>query len=397
MDNLNENSKSNEQTSSKIVCETIDDPNDCINYGCEYKEFTAECNDVNKQDLLCKKSLFNPIHISDNIEVKIIDSFKDSEDYKNNYLLDNKEPSYLKIVKPDSYLIDYFKNYDPNYNYEPKSNNLVLGVNIINLFGEGYNMVVYDNKVHILIVHEFDTYIFYNITLIELDNIKILIDPWLNGELTFPPGDWLIKGVLAKAVEAPKNINFLLLTQGQPDHAHPETLNKIKKTVPVLASEAASKIVKGLGFNNVNTLKPGDTFTYNNLKILATSGASVPNLENGYIIDHNLDSIYIEPHGFLDKEIKSRNIDLVITPVIDFALPIAGKFIKGKTVLPELIKLFSPSTILASTTGGDIKFSGLINSLINVEGSLDDIKILEGTKTNFINPKPLKQYVFEKD
>ena len=36
---------------------------------------------------------------------------------------------------------------------------------------------------------------------VEFDEIKILIDPWLNGDLTFPPGDWLIKGELAKEIE----------------------------------------------------------------------------------------------------------------------------------------------------------------------------------------------------
>ena len=135
---------------------------------------------------------------------------------------------------------------------------------------------------------------------------------------------------------------------------------------------------------------------YNKLTIRATAGASVPNLENGYIIDHNLDSVYIEPHGFIDKEIKPRNIDLVITPVIDFSLPIAGKFIKGKTVLPELLKLFNPSTLLASTTGGEITFSGILNNLINVDGSVDDIQLFNKINTNYINPIPLKKYVFKK-
>ena len=240
------------------------------------------------------------------------------------------------------------------------------------------------------------TYYGANGWLIEFDKIRILIDPWLNGELSFAPGDWLIKGVLAKEIDAPKDINLLLLTQGQPDHAHPPTLKKLNKSIPVVASQAACKVVIQMGFNNVNTLKPQETFTYNNLNIQATSGASVPNIENGYIIDHNLDSIYIEPHGYLDKKIKPRNIDLVITPVLDLALPIAGKFIKGKSVLLELIKLFSPSTVLASTTGGDIVFTGILNNLINVDGSIEDISLFNNIKTNFINPIPLKKYVFYK-
>ncbi len=236
------------------------------------------------------------------------------------------------------------------------------------------------------------TYYGANGWLIELDKTRILIDPWLNGDLTFPPGDWLIKGKLGNEIEVPSDIDFLLLTQGQPDHAHPPTLEKINKRISVIASQAASKVVSQMGYTKINTLKPGQTFKNNNLNIQATSGASVPNIENGYIIDSGSYSIYIEPHGFLDKNIKPRNIDLLITPVIDFSLPLAGKFIKGKTVLPQLLKLFNPTTILASTTGGDIKFTGLINNLIKVDGSVEDFSLFKDTSTSFINPEPLKEY-----
>ena len=236
------------------------------------------------------------------------------------------------------------------------------------------------------------TYYGANGWLIELDQTRILIDPWLNGNLTFPPGDWLIKGELSKQIDIPKEIDYILLTQGQPDHAHPPTLHKIDKGITVIASEAASNVVRQIGFTKINSLKPGENFKDRRINIQATSGASVPNIENGYIIDSGDDSIYIEPHGFLDKKIKPRNIDLVITPVLDFSLPIAGKFIKGKTVLPELLKLFKPKLILASTTGGDITFTGIINNLIKVDGSVEDISLFKDTSTNFINPEPLKKY-----
>ena len=241
------------------------------------------------------------------------------------------------------------------------------------------------------------TYYGANGWLVEIDKIRILIDPWLNGDLKFPPGDWLIKGQLNKEIEVPNNINFLLITQGQPDHAHPPTLYKIDKSIPVIASQAATRVVSNIGFKTIYTLKPQETFTYNNLNVKATAGAPVPNIENGYIIDHGLDSIYIEPHGFIDKNIKSRHIDLVITPVIDFSLPLAGKFIKGKTILPELIKLFNPTTILASTTGGDITFTGIINNFIRVDGSFEDNNLFNKINTNFISSKPFKEYTFNKD
>ena len=236
------------------------------------------------------------------------------------------------------------------------------------------------------------TYYGANGWLIDLDKTRILIDPWLNGDLSFPPGDWLIKGKLGKEIEIPNNIDFLLLTQGQPDHAHPPTLEKIDKSITVIASLAASKVVSKMGFSKIKRLKPGETFKSENLNIQATSGASVPNIENGYIIDSGVDSIYIEPHGFLDIEIKPRNIDLLITPVIDFSLPLAGKFIKGKTVLPQLLKLFNPKTVLASTTGGDITFTGIINNLIKVDGSIEDISLFKDTTTSLINPEQYKEY-----
>ena len=239
------------------------------------------------------------------------------------------------------------------------------------------------------------TYYGANGWLLEFDKIRILIDPWLNGDLTFPPGDWLIKGELTKEVDPPKDINFLLLTQGQPDHTHTPTLEKLNKSIPVIASKAASTVVKRIGFENIYILKPQETFNYKSLNIEATAGASVPNIENGYIIDHNSDSVYIEPHGFLDKKINSRHIDLVITPVIDFSLPLAGKFIRGKTILPELLKLFNPFYVIASTTGGDINFTGLINNFIKVDGSFSDNMIFKDTRTNFISPMPLKEYVFD--
>ena len=236
------------------------------------------------------------------------------------------------------------------------------------------------------------TYYGANGWLIELDKTRILIDPWLNGELSFPLPDWLIKGELVKEISVPREIDFLLLTQGQPDHAHPPTLEKINKGIPVIASKAASNIVSEMGFTKINTLKPGEIFENHNLNVQATSGASVPNIENGYIIDLGLDSIYIEPHGFLDKNIKPRNIDLLITPVIDFSLPIAGKFIKGKSILPKLLKLFNPKTVLASTTGGDINFTGIINNLIKVDGSVEDVSLFKDTRTSLINPEQFKEY-----
>ncbi len=189
----------------------------------------------------------------------------------------------------------------------------------------------------------------------------------------------------------------------QYDEADITDLNSYRKEIKERESKKGVKItfLPFLMKACVKTLEKHPTFNSsldieeNNLIIKATTGASVPNIENGYLIDLGINSIYIEPHGFLDTKIKPRNIDLVITPVIDFSLPIAGKFIKGKTVLPQLLKLFNPKAILASTTGGDITFTGMINNLIKVDGSVEDISWLKSNSTKFINPEPLKEYKFK--
>ena len=68
------------------------------------------------------------------------------------------------------------------------------------------------------------------------------------------------------------------------------------------------------------------------LTIQATAGAPVPNIENGYVLTHPEGSLYVEPHGFLDPEISSQQLDAVITPVVNVALPLAGTFLRGKKV-----------------------------------------------------------------
>ena len=34
--------------------------------------------------------------------------------------------------------------------------------------------------------------------LLEIGNFRILVDPWLTGTLSFPPGAWLIEGRLPR-------------------------------------------------------------------------------------------------------------------------------------------------------------------------------------------------------
>ena len=223
------------------------------------------------------------------------------------------------------------------------------------------------------------TYLGSNGWIIEFKKARIVIDPWLLGDLTFPPGGWFFKGKLKEDIPTPENIDLILLTQGLPDHCHIPSLKQFPKETNIICSKSAYKILKELNFDSVNIMQPGENRKFNDINIQATSGAAVPQVENGYILEAIDGSFYIEPHGFLDSTIKPRKLDAVITPIKNLELPIVGPFVKGADVIPNLVKLFSPGYILSSTTGGDAQFSGILNSFISLDEykkSLD-CKILE--------------------
>jgi len=211
------------------------------------------------------------------------------------------------------------------------------------------------------------TYLGSNGWIIEFKKARIVIDPWLLGDLIFPPGGWFFKGTLKDEIPTPKDIDLILLTQGLPDHCHIPSLKKFPKKTNIICSKSAYKILDELNFKSINIMQPGQNIKFNDIKIEATSGAAVPKIENGYILEADDGSFYIEPHGFLDNEIKPRKLDAVITPTKNLELPMLGPFVKGADVIPELVKVFNPSYVLSSTTGGEAQFSGILNSFISLE------------------------------
>ena len=52
------------------------------------------------------------------------------------------------------------------------------------------------------------TYYGANGWLLEFDDLRVLVDPWLRGSLSFPPGEWLLKGELPCERKVPEIIWF---------------------------------------------------------------------------------------------------------------------------------------------------------------------------------------------
>jgi hypothetical protein len=222
---------------------------------------------------------------------------------------------------------------------------------------------------------------------------RVLVDPWFTGPLQFGPGDWLLKGELANPQPVPEAVDLLVLTQGLSDHCHPASLELLPKDLPVVGSASAAQRVRSLGFREVTTLRPGEQHHVGSLTITATAGAPVPQLENGYLFTHPSGSLYLEPHGFLSSDLPAQPLTAVISPVIDVGLPVAGAFVRGRTVLPQLLQRFQPSAVLASTTGGDVRFSGLLAGLLQVQGSPSEAAKTVSVPCRFIDPIPGQPYV----
>ena len=228
------------------------------------------------------------------------------------------------------------------------------------------------------------TYLGSNGWLIKFDNTNLIIDPWLTGDLVFPPGEWFFKGSLDKDILIQEDINIILLTQGLPDHCHIPSLKKFKKNIDIICPNSAKSILEKEGFTSIKVIKPSEKIKQEGLEIEASAGAPVPQVENGYIVkDSKGSGFYIEPHGYLDENLKSQELDAVITPIINLELPIVGSFVKGADVLPKLITTFNPKYILSSTAGGDAKYSGLLNKLISVQ------EYSEKVKCNVVNLKSM--------
>ena len=219
------------------------------------------------------------------------------------------------------------------------------------------------------------TYLGSNGWLIRFDKTNLLIDPWLTGDLVFPPGEWFFKGSLDNEIVIEENINIILLTQGLPDHCHIPSLIKFKKNIDIICPKSAKDILENSGFKSLKIIKPSDKIKLHGLEIEATAGAPVPQIENGYIVkDDKGSGFYIEPHGYLDENLKSQEIDAVITPIINLELPLVGSFVKGADVIPKLINTFNPKYILSSTAGGEAKYTGLLNKFISIQEYTEEIK-----------------------
>ncbi len=245
------------------------------------------------------------------------------------------------------------------------------------------------------------TWLDSNSWLIEMGGQRVLLDPWLVGSLVFGNLPWLFKGDHPTPPMIPTDIDLILLSQGLPDHAHPPTLARLDRNIPVVASGTAAKIVTGLGYHNVTTLAHGSCFTLaDSLKIQALPGSLVgPNLiENGYLLTDltNNATLYYEPHGSHTAKLQEiAPVDVVITPLTDLEIPLLGSVIKGMKSAVQAVEWLQPQVILPTAAGGNVVFEGLLLSVLRGQGNVSQFRTLlaqQNLTTRVIEPKPGERF-----
>jgi L-ascorbate metabolism protein UlaG (beta-lactamase superfamily) len=248
------------------------------------------------------------------------------------------------------------------------------------------------------------TWLDSNSWLIELAGKRILLDPWLVGSLIFSNLDWLFKGEKTTSRPMPEKIDLILLSQGLEDHAHPPTLEQLDRNIPVVASPNAAKVVRELGYQQITVLAHQEKTTFSEqIEIKAVPGSPIgPQLvENGYILKDlsNNQTIYYEPHGYHAPSLnEDAPIDVILTPIIDIKLPLLGSVIKGQQTALDVCKRLQPQAILPTAAGGDIRYEGLLTSLLREQGNADDFRALlaqNGLTTKVIAPKPGEAFTVE--
>jgi L-ascorbate metabolism protein UlaG (beta-lactamase superfamily) len=240
-----------------------------------------------------------------------------------------------------------------------------------------------------------------NSWLIEAGGQRILIDPWLVGDLVFASAPWLVRGMRLQSIPMPQNIDVILLSQGLADHAHPETLQQLDKSIPVVASVEGAKVAEACGFKSVTALAHGQKLHLGKeahdqgLDIQAFMGAVVGPLkrENAYVLSFLSAGVrlYYEPHGYPDIEhLKTIGaVEVAITPMVNQTLMGVAPVIRGHIAAPQIAELLTPKVMLPTAEAGNVSYDGLIAPTLTSKGGAEEMRsrfTSEGKNIRIIQP-----------
>jgi len=245
-----------------------------------------------------------------------------------------------------------------------------------------------------------------NSWIMQIAGQTVLIDPWLLDPLVFYGKPWLYEGYHvhspAFTPDTLPKIDLILISQGLDDHCHRPTLAKLDRSIPVVASPDAAKVVKQLGYSQVTAITNWEEYIFvDRLQITAIPGAIVgaQTVENGYYLkDISMgesigETAYYEPHLFraeVQMEQRIPTVDVAIAPVIAQVFPLLGEVVQGPQQALQLVKTLHPH-VFVPTTIGEVTVTGLLPMLTKSYGSVAEFRELllnSGEPTELLEPQP---------
>ncbi|QZZ20558.1 MBL fold metallo-hydrolase [Leptothermofonsia sichuanensis E412] len=245
------------------------------------------------------------------------------------------------------------------------------------------------------------TWIDLNSWLFYLGGKTILVDPWLVDPLEFYGLPWLFTAYhntpLAVTPDTLPAVDLILLSQGVDDHCHKPTLQQLDRSIPVVASPTAAKVVRSLGYQQVTELAHWQAFQVGEkVKITSVLGAEIQpgQVESGYLLQDltTNETLYYEPHQAPVQELAARigRVDVAIAPVIGQIFPLLGQVIMGPEQALQLVETVHPRYFLP-TTRGDIRATGILPMLTKSVGSVEEFRdrlSASGLSTQLLVPAP---------
>ncbi|WP_188167634.1 MBL fold metallo-hydrolase [Flammeovirga sp. EKP202] len=237
---------------------------------------------------------------------------------------------------------------------------------------------------------------------IELDSLKLLVDPWLEGaEIDY--FSWFNKQwhrTPPLKYEDIPDYDLVLITQKYPDHFHHKTLIKLQpKNVmgPESIRKKVNKILPNAEFIAFNKKKKQQLFEGVTFHFLPTKRWFDP-IYDAFLIDDGKESICLATHGFdIDyKYIKEMGdfspVTLLMTPFNFYQLPafLGGTVSPGLEGVKQLADEFNPICVVP-THDEDKHARGLVSKFAKIIKSMskEDLRKLPWLEETY---QPLNHY-----
>jgi len=228
---------------------------------------------------------------------------------------------------------------------------------------------------------------------IKLGNLRLLIDPWLEGTevdyFSWFNTQWHRTSPVSYQ-DLPE-YDAVLITQKYPDHFHIQTLTRLRASriiLPESIHSKARKVFPETQFFPISAKKPYCDFNGVRIECLAKTTHIGPEF-HAFQISDGRETAVIAPHGHRLKNLEpiAQGIKLLLSTFNDYRLPyfLGGQLAPGVDGLQKLVEAFRPEFV-AATHDEDKYASGLVSKLARIKHpSGKDLSRITALGTNLLN------------